>query len=190
MLLLRLQETTNPCASPFDVAHLDGRLLTGLQYAERRELLAGLKLAGQPGRRPVAITGYGAQAWEMAKDAGLEGLLARRLTSRYEPGARSKTWVKIKVHRLADVVIGGWVPERGRLTSLPSAVLIGERHNGLLPYTASVGTGWGEAERARLAGLLQAAVIDACLFAQILPETEPGTAREAFARGWILSGAA
>ncbi|MEU5972008.1 non-homologous end-joining DNA ligase [Streptomyces globisporus] len=155
----------------FDVVHLDGRLLTGLPYAERRALLEGLGLAGPAWSTPAAITGHGAEAWEMAREAGLEGLIAKRLTSRYETGARSKSWVKIKVHRVADVVIGGWAPGRGRLTGLPGAVLVGERHDGLLHYAGSVGTGWSEAERTRLAELLQAAAIDACPFAQMPPVT-------------------
>ncbi|MFB8126083.1 non-homologous end-joining DNA ligase [Streptomyces bacillaris] len=153
----------------FDVVHLDGRPVTGLPYTERREFLEGLGLDGPAWSTPAAITGHGAQAWEMARDAGLEGLIAKRLTSRYEPGARSKTWVKIKVHRLADVVIGGWVPGRGRLTGLPGAVLVGEPRDGLLYYAGSVGTGWSEAERTRLAELLQAAAIDACPFAHSPP---------------------
>ncbi|MFD4024371.1 non-homologous end-joining DNA ligase [Streptomyces sp. NPDC058576] len=153
----------------FDVVHLDGRPVTGLPYAERRELLAGLGPAGPAWSAPEAIVGHGAEAWEMARDAGLEGLIAKRLTSRYEPGVRSKTWVKIKVHRLADVVIGGWVPGRGRLTGLPGAVLVGRRHDGLLHYAGSVGTGWNEAERTRLAELLKAAAVDACPFAQVPP---------------------
>ncbi|WP_435844775.1 ATP-dependent DNA ligase [Streptomyces globisporus] len=114
----------------FDIVHLDGRLLTGLPYAERREVLEGLGLAGPAWSTPSAITGHGAEAWETAREAGLEGLIAKRLTSRYEPGARSKTWVKIKVHRLADGVIGVWVPGRGRLTGLPGAVLVGELERG------------------------------------------------------------
>lgn len=153
----------------FDVVHLDGRPVTGLPYAERRELLTGLGLAGPAWSTPAAITGHGAEAWEMARDAGLEGLIAKRLTSPYEPGARSKNWVKIKVHRLADVVIGGWVPGRGRLTGLPGAVLVGERHDGVLHYAGSVGTGWSQAERTRLAELLQAAAIGTCPFAQVPP---------------------
>ncbi|MFI2116636.1 non-homologous end-joining DNA ligase [Streptomyces rubiginosohelvolus] len=154
----------------FDVVHLDGRLLTELPYAERRELLEGLGLAGPSWSTPAAITGHGTEAWEMAREAGLEGLIAKRLTSRYEPGARSKSWVKIKVHRLADVVIGGWVAGRGRLTGLPGAVLVGERHDdGLLDYAGSVGTGWSQAERTRLATLLRAAATDACPFAQVPP---------------------
>ncbi|MGW1438657.1 non-homologous end-joining DNA ligase [Streptomyces griseus] len=153
----------------FDVVHLDGRLLTKLPYAERREVLEDLGAAGPAWSTPAAITGYGAEAWEMAREAGLEGLIAKRLTSRYEPGARSKSWVKIKVRRLADVVIGGWVPGRGWLTGLPGAVLVGEPHDGLLHYAGSVGTGWSHTERTRLAELLQNAAIDACPFAQVPP---------------------
>ncbi|MFD4749799.1 non-homologous end-joining DNA ligase [Streptomyces rubiginosohelvolus] len=153
----------------FDLVHLDQQLMTGLPYAERRELLEGLGLTGPSWSTPAAITGHGAEAWEMAREAGLEGLIAKRLTSRYEPGARSKTWVKIKVHRIVDVVIGGWVPGRGRLTGLPGAVLVGERHDGVLHYAGSVGTGWSEAERTRLAELLRAAAVDVCPFAQVPP---------------------
>ncbi|MFB8125741.1 non-homologous end-joining DNA ligase [Streptomyces bacillaris] len=153
----------------FDVVHLDGRLLARLPYAERRELLEGLGLAGPSWSTPAAITGHGAEAWETAREAGLEGLIAKQLTSRYEPGTRSKTWVKIKVHRIADVVIGGWVPGRGRLTGLPGAVLVGEQREGLLHYAGSVGTGWSRTERTRLAALLQATAIDTCPFAHAPP---------------------
>ncbi|MGW3212870.1 ATP-dependent DNA ligase [Streptomyces parvus] len=155
----------------FDVVHLGGRLLTKLPYAERRGLLENLGLAGPAWSTPAAVTGHGAQAWEMVRDAEFEGLIAKRLTSRYEPGVRSKNWVKIKVHRIADVVIGGWVPGRGRLTGLPGAVLVGERHNGLLHYAGSVGTGWSHGERTRLAALLKVAATDTCPFAKVPPVT-------------------
>ncbi|MCQ1579297.1 non-homologous end-joining DNA ligase [Streptomyces parvus] len=155
----------------FDVVHLGGQLLTKLPYAERRGLLENLQLAGPAWSTPAAIMGHGAQVWEMVHDAGLEGLIAKRVTSRYEAGVRSKSWVKIKVHRLADVVIGGWVPGRGRLTGLPGAVLVGERHDGRLHYAGSVGTGWSQAERTRLAALLKVAASDACPFAQVPPVT-------------------
>lgn len=77
--------------------------------------------------------------------------------------------MKIKVHRLADFLIGGRVPGHGRLTGLPGAVLVGERHDGLLHYAGGVGTGWSRTERSRLAGLLQAAATDICPFAQAPP---------------------
>ncbi|MFE3379388.1 ATP-dependent DNA ligase [Streptomyces anulatus] len=153
----------------FDVVHLDGRPVTGLPYAERRELLEGFGLAGPAWSTPAAIVGHGAQAWETIRNAGLEGLLAKRLTSRYEPGMRSKAWIKIRFVRTADVVVGGWVPGRGRLTGLPGAVLVGEQLGGQLHYAGSVGTGWSRAERTRLAGLLHVAATDTCPFAEIPP---------------------
>lgn len=143
--------------------------MTGLPYAERRGLLEGLGLVGAAWSTPAAIVGHGAQAWEMVRDAGLEGLLAKRLTSRYESGVRSKAWIKIRFVRTADVVVGGWVPGRGRLTGLPGAVLVGEQLGGQLHYAGSVGTGWSRAERTRLAGLLHVAAIDTCPFAEIPP---------------------
>ncbi|MFD4592764.1 ATP-dependent DNA ligase [Streptomyces rubiginosohelvolus] len=153
----------------FDVVHLGGRLLTGLPYAERRAALEDLDLTGPAWSTPAAITGHGAQAWEAARDAELEGLLAKRLTGRYEPGVRSKSWIKIRFVRTADVVVGAWVPGRGRLSGLPGAVLVGERHDGLLHYVGSVGTGWSQAERIRLAELLHVAGIDTCPFADLPP---------------------
>ncbi|MDW4918281.1 hypothetical protein RB621_33155 [Streptomyces californicus] len=77
--------------------------------------------------------------------------------------------MKIKVHRFADVVIGGWVPGRGRLTGLPGAVLVGERCDGLLYYAGNVGTGWSQADRTRLAELLQAVATDNCPFTHLPP---------------------
>ncbi|WP_443032455.1 ATP dependent DNA ligase [Streptomyces sp. DH18] len=165
----RIQESANSRASLFDVVHLGGRSVTGLPYTERRGLLEGLGLAGPAWSTPGTIVGHGAQAWEAARESGLEVLLAKRLTSRYEPGARSKAWLKIQIHHLADVVIGGWIPGRGRLNGLPGAVLVGERREGLLHYAGSVGTGWSETERPRLAGLLRIAAAEACPFAEVPP---------------------
>ncbi|MEU7733193.1 ATP-dependent DNA ligase [Streptomyces sp. SID4928] len=153
----------------FDIVHLDDRSLTRLPYTDRRGILEGLGLAGVSWSTPAAIVGHGAQAWKVARDAGLEGLLAKRLTSRYEPGVRSKAWLKIKVHHVADVVIGGWVPGRGRLYGLPGAVLVGVRREGLLHYAGSVGTGWSGAERARLAELLRITAADHCPFVEVPP---------------------
>lgn len=62
------------------------------------------------------------------------------------------------------MIVGGWVPGRGRLTGLPGALLLGEYHGGTLRFIGSVGTGWTERERATLAELLSMAAIDECPF--------------------------
>ncbi|WP_331749659.1 MULTISPECIES: ATP-dependent DNA ligase [unclassified Streptomyces] len=151
----------------FDVVYLDGRGLTGLPYTGRRALLEGLGLDGERWSTPAAIVGHGEQALEMTRTAGLEGVLAKRLASVYEPGARSRAWIKIRHVRTIDVIVGGWVPGRGRLTGLPGALLVGEAHAGRLRYVGSVGTGWSDTERTTLAALLQVAAIDRCPFDEV-----------------------
>ncbi|WP_406004595.1 non-homologous end-joining DNA ligase [Streptomyces sp. NBC_00987] len=148
----------------FDAVYLGGRGLTGLPYTERRTLLEELGLDGKHWSTPAAVIGHGEQALEMTRTAGLEGVIAKRLVSVYEPGVRSRSWIKIRHVRTVDVIVGGWVPGRGRLASLPGALLVGESHEGGLRYVGSVGTGWSDAERTTLAGLLRVAAIDECPF--------------------------
>ncbi|MFE7354232.1 ATP-dependent DNA ligase [Streptomyces sp. NPDC057543] len=147
----------------FDAVHLNHSLVR-LPYTQRRALLEDLDLDGAHWSTPAAVVGHGAQALEMTRTAGLEGVLAKRLTSVYEPGVRSRAWIKIRHVRTADVIVGGWVPGRGRLAGLPGALLVGEWHEGALRYVGSVGTGWSDTERTTLAGLLQVAAIDECPF--------------------------
>ncbi|MFE7112222.1 non-homologous end-joining DNA ligase [Streptomyces sp. NPDC057575] len=161
----------------FDAVYLDGRGLTGLPYTERRTLLEGLGLDGEHWSTPAAIVGHGEQALEMTRAAGLEGLVAKRLASVYEPGVRSRSWVKIRHVRTVDVIVGGWVPGRGRFTGLPGALLVGEAHEGGLRYVGSVGTGWSDTERTTLAELLRVAAIDECPFDNV-----PGVA----GAQWVL----
>ncbi|MBV2356224.1 ATP-dependent DNA ligase [Streptomyces sp. J2-1] len=147
----------------FDVPFLDAPL-TGLPYAERRARLEGLRLVGPYWSTPRAVTGHGAEALRATREHGLEGLVCKRLDSVYEPGVRSRSWVKIRNLRGEDVVVGGWLPGGGRLAGLPGALLVGQRAGGRLVYTGRVGTGWSEAERAELAVLLRDRASTRCPF--------------------------
>ncbi|OII66223.1 ATP-dependent DNA ligase [Streptomyces sp. CC53] len=155
----------------FDVLHLRGRLLTGLPWSERRQELEALALAGPTWSTPAALVGHGAQALRATEEHGLEGLLCKRIASRYAPGARSRDWIKIRNMRTADVVVCGWLPGAGRLTGLPGSVLMGqfEASGGGLRYVGAVGTGWSERERAELARLLHASEAAAHPFVQAPP---------------------
>ncbi|QIJ60890.1 RNA ligase family protein [Streptomyces sp. JB150] len=148
----------------FDVMHLAGRSLTGLPYTERRARLLELGLEGPFWSTPGALVGHGEEALRATREHGLEGLVCKRLDSVYEPGVRSRAWIKIRNMRAVDVVVGGWLPGKGRLTGLPGAVLVGQRAGGRLRYVGSVGTGWSEAERAELAALLAGLATDVCPF--------------------------
>ncbi|MFK4149164.1 non-homologous end-joining DNA ligase [Streptomyces sp. NPDC004065] len=148
----------------FDVMHLGGRSLIALPYAQRRQRLEELGLHGPHWSTPAAIVGHGAQALAATREHGLEGLVCKRLDSVYEPGVRSRAWIKIRNMRSEDVLVGGWLPGKGRLTGLPGAVLVGQRAGGALRYVGSVGTGWSEAERSELAALLAELATDVCPF--------------------------
>ncbi|MFS4093716.1 ATP-dependent DNA ligase [Streptomyces sp. AF1A] len=148
----------------FDVPYLAEPLLR-LPYVRRRARLVDLGLAGPHWSTPAAVTGHGAEALAATREHGLEGLVCKRLDSVYEPGVRSRAWIKIRNMRAEDVVVGGWLPGRGRLTGLPGAVLVGQRDTrGRLRYVGGVGTGWSEAERTELAARLRDAASDRCPF--------------------------
>lgn len=109
----------------FDVVFLDTSRLTRTPYSERRAVLESLDLGGPAWSVPAAVVGHGRRALEMTRTAGFEGIVAKRRTSLYEPGARSRAWIKIRHVRTEDIVVGGWLPGHGRLTSLPGALLMG-----------------------------------------------------------------
>ena len=73
----------------FDVLYLDGHSLMGLPYAERRERLEALNLSGPAWRVPGVHPGEGKRLLAATEAQGLEGVVAKRLDSRYEPGRRS-----------------------------------------------------------------------------------------------------
>lgn len=152
----------------FDVMHLAGESLTGLSYVRRRARLEELELSGPHWSTPAALVGHGERALTATRENGLEGLVCKRLDSVYEPGVRSRAWIKLRHLRVVDVIVGGWLPGRGRLTGLPGAVLVGQWDGaGRLRYVGSVGTGWSEAERRELAELMAAGASRACPFVPV-----------------------
>ncbi|MFD3907989.1 ATP-dependent DNA ligase [Streptomyces sp. CB04723] len=148
----------------FDIVHLDAEDLTRTAYTGRRTILESLSLHGANWSTPAAVTGHGQQALERTRSAGLEGLVAKRLTSTYQPGIRSRAWIKIRNVKTADIVVGGWLPGQGRLTSLPGALLMGQPGPDGLHFVGSVGTGWTDAARTHLASLLAGLETRTCPF--------------------------
>jgi bifunctional non-homologous end joining protein LigD len=142
----------------FDVLHLNGRSLLDEPYTNRREILERLTVAGPNWQITSAHVGEGKAMLETARREVLEGLVAKRLDSKYEPGRRSPAWLKIKTVLRQEFVIGGWVPERTGLAGRVGALLIGYHDTtGALRYAGKVGTGLSGPDHAtilhRLAGL-------------------------------------
>ncbi|MFJ6673989.1 non-homologous end-joining DNA ligase [Actinosynnema sp. NPDC091369] len=128
----------------FDLLHVDGRSLLGAPYSRRREELAALGLGDVPGVRvPPSFTEVdGEDVLAVASDYGLEGVVAKRVGSRYEPGRRSTAWVKVPLVRTQEVLIGGWRPGDGRRAGTIGSLLLGVRSDDGLRYVGKVGTGF------------------------------------------------
>jgi bifunctional non-homologous end joining protein LigD len=131
----------------FDLLYLDGRSLLAFPYQRRRERLQELDLAGAAWQTPQSHRGDGDGPALLAATAaqGLEGLVAKRVDSLYEPGRRSSAWVKVKNTRRQELVIGGWTPGEGRRTERLGALLVGHYDpEGRLVYAGKVGTGFSD----------------------------------------------
>jgi bifunctional non-homologous end joining protein LigD len=126
----------------FDVLHLDGRDTTGLPYTDRRELVESLGLEGAAWAVPPASAGGGAQMLAASRERGLEGVLAKRLDSRYTPGRRSPHWRKVKNLRTQEVIVAGWRPGSGRREGTIGSLLLGLPGEDGLTYAGHVGTGF------------------------------------------------
>jgi bifunctional non-homologous end joining protein LigD len=90
-----------------------------------------------------------------SRAAGLEGVMAKRVDSRYEQGKRTGVWLKVKNHMTQELVIGGWADGEGKRRGLPGALLVGYYDDeGGFVYAGKVGTGFTEETLERLARLL------------------------------------
>jgi bifunctional non-homologous end joining protein LigD len=139
----------------FDLLWLDAHSLTDRPYHERRQALVALGLRGERWQTPEHIVGRGRETLEASEQAGLEGIVAKRLDSPYEPGRRSGAWIKLKNISREQPAIGGWLPGTGRRRERIGALLLGTpAEDGSLRYCGRVGSGFSEAELERLARAL------------------------------------
>jgi bifunctional non-homologous end joining protein LigD len=152
----RATETEPVVLVLFDVLYLDGHSLIEQPYEARRRSLEELGLDGPAWRTPSAHTGDGQALLAASAEQGLEGLVAKRVDSRYEPGRRSSNWIKVKNSHRQEFVIGGWLPGQGRREQRIGALLVGRYEDGMLRYAGRVGTGFTEDMLELLSRRLQA----------------------------------
>jgi bifunctional non-homologous end joining protein LigD len=126
----------------FDVLSIDGRDTTGLAYEDRRRLLMDLVDAGDHWIVPAHHVGGGQALLDAARERSLEGIVAKRLGSTYQPGKRSPAWRKVKVRRQQEIVIGGWTKGTGNREDVFGALLVGYYEGDALRYGGAVGTGF------------------------------------------------
>jgi bifunctional non-homologous end joining protein LigD len=154
----------------FDVIWADGRNTMALPYTERRAILADL--VPEPGpcwQVSTMHVGDGAALLAAAEQQQLEGIVAKRMDSIYEPGRRSRNWLKIKLQRRQEMVIGGWLPGEGHRSGKLGALLIGYYDDTGLRFSGKVGTGFTEKVLQDLGRRLAALSRDTSPFADPVP---------------------
>ncbi|MGH7213759.1 MAG: non-homologous end-joining DNA ligase [Tepidisphaeraceae bacterium] len=109
--IARLRDAVPVYYFVFDVLWLEGQSLMSHPYAHRREILDDIFVPGDSYKlSPVHADGDG--VYETAQAHRLEGIIAKRLDSPYQPGRRTPAWRKIKLIKNQEFVIGGWTPEK------------------------------------------------------------------------------
>jgi bifunctional non-homologous end joining protein LigD len=138
-------------------------------YLERRATLRALLADGERWQVPDHVVGGGAQLLAATREQGLEGIVAKRTDSTYEPGRRGGAWRKVKNTNRQELVIGGWLPGEGRRQNGIGALLVGVREDedGPLRFAGRVGTGFTDGELDRLGEMLGPLVRDASPFAVV-----------------------
>ena len=94
----------------------------------------------------------GEDYFQAALNAGIEGVVAKRLDSQYLPGIRSQDWIKIKKSLKLDLVVGGYIPGNGNREQYFGGLLIGAYSHGQLVYIGRVGSGFSEDELKEITG--------------------------------------
>jgi len=154
----------------FDLLSLDGRSLLDEPYTQRRARLEELGLNGPHWQTPPSFTDtVGPDVLAVSKQHGLEGVVAKRLSSRYEPGKRSQSWRKIKNVRRQEAVVGGWKPGEGGRVGQIGSLLIGVQGPDGLDYAGHVGTGFTQQTLAMLGQRLAPLRRDTSPFATPVP---------------------
>jgi len=134
----------------FDVLEIEGEPVIDLPLVERRKLLEGLLDRRNKTVRLSETFDDGEALLEAAKQQRLEGIMAKRLDSRYLPGRRTRDWLKIKTHAEQEFVVVGYTKGTGRRASSFGSLVLGYYVSNELVYAGNVGTGFNNKEIEKL----------------------------------------
>ncbi|OPY31333.1 MAG: DNA ligase [Methanomassiliicoccales archaeon PtaU1.Bin124] len=139
----------------FDILEKDGKDLTSLKYTERRRILQETVTDGK-GIQVIVSTTDAHKLWSIVAQRKLEGVMAKRIDSHYEPGKRSESWIKIKALKTLDCVLIGFTSEKRSISALALGLYFGPE----LRYMGRVGTGFTERYLENLRKVLDTMVIE------------------------------
>jgi bifunctional non-homologous end joining protein LigD len=153
----------------FDLLHFQGHDLTGLPLLERKELLKKILPPVPNLRFSDHVWNEGVLFFNVVKEQGLEGIIAKHAHSTYQPGRRSRQWLKVKTQRTQECVIAGFTQPRGERRPFGSLVL-GVFTGDELVYAGHSGGGFSVKELREIRERLGPLVQQECPF-KVTPKT-------------------
>lgn len=160
----------------FDVLQVDGNDTIDLPYLDRRRLLEQLVEPGDNWTVPSFRIGDGAALVAATAEQGLEGVIAKRIDSRYRPGTRTRDWRKIKNRTEVELVIGGFTAGTGNRADTFGALLVGRPMPDRLAFAGGVGTGFDQRTLRDLTDRLRGLAVAECPFDPTPPASVARTA--------------
>ncbi len=133
----------------FDLLHLDGRSLLGVPLEDRKRLLRHVIRDTARVRYLSHVDADGLDLYQAARAHGVEGIVAKLRRSTYDPGRRTRAWLKVKIRREQELVVVGFEPGQGSHARLGS-LLVATFDDGSFRYAGEVGSGIDSATRTRL----------------------------------------
>jgi bifunctional non-homologous end joining protein LigD len=147
----------------FDILYIDGRNVQTLPFVERRQILSNVIMPNDRIRISDFIEEKGIEAFEKIKDFNLEGMMAKRKSSRYVQGTRSADWLKIKNIKTQDCVVIGFTKGEGnRQGYFGSLLLAMYNERGELVFVGHSGSGFDFDTLDKIYEKLEKIKVDSC----------------------------
>lgn len=160
----------------FDLLWLEGSDLMNMPLNQRQALLEKALPTEDNIRMSKIFKATGRESFEVAQKLGLEGIIAKKADSIYQPDVRSKEWLKIKTEMRQEVVIGGYTKNENT-SKLFSALLVGWFDEGILRYSGPVGTGFDTKTQKMLLEKFELLKTDICPFSTVPEYNKPSRFR-------------
>lgn len=158
----------------FDLLSLNGHDTTGLTLVERKELLQKIIPENEVIKYSDHIFEQGKSFFKVSTDNNLEGIIAKKIDSKYYPGKRTTEWLKIKNHKTQEAIIAGYTQAGGSRKYFGALVLASNNDN-KLTYIGHTGTGFSQDSLKEMYEILQPLVREESPFDEKIKTNMPVT---------------
>ena len=149
---------------PFDILHYNGRNLRKVPLGHRKGLLEQLLVPGGHVKPVEFVESEGESFFKAAVELGLEGMVAKRRDSTYQPGTRANSWLKVKAVLEQEFIVGGYTIGSGERSITFGALLVGYYQGDELHYAGRVGSGFDQSTLQDLVDRFSTMGADECPF--------------------------